>query len=199
MSLLRVSVCTLPFALVFGCASKPAPMAPMVEAPNCEPEPVIVVNDPEPPRSFVSIPVDTELVSLRLFVVSQGDGPTDESLPPHVRESDLCRMTGCSLLLSPMLLGRNRSTFELEVGNGKTSDVLAMKATPRVVEDHIDLRLEARFMVGDDQIGQRFAFAGTLEPGEITHVGTFYSDVRRERTVGPQVFAVVDRAVREAE
>ncbi len=196
MSLLRVCVSTLPLALIFGCANKPAPV---VEAPKCEPEPMIAVSDPEPPQSFVSIPADTELVSLRLFVVAQGDQPTDASLPAPIRESDLCSGTGCSLLLSPMLLGRNRNDLELEVGDGKTSDVFAMKANPRVIEDHVELRLEARFMMSGEPIGQRFAFAGTLEPGQITHVGTFYSDDHRGRTVGPQVFAVVERGIPEVE
>ena len=196
MSLLRVFVSTLPLALILGCATKPVPSA---AAPQCEAEPVITVNDPEPPESMVSIPVDTELVSLRLFVVSQGEGASDEDLPAPIRASGLCEADGCHLLLSPTLLGRNRRELALDVGNTKSDHVFKMKAHPSVVGEHVELQLEAQFHVSGDPIGQRFAFAGTLEPGQITHVGTFYADGRSGHTVGPQVFAVVERASSDPE
>lgn len=191
MSPLRACAPLLPFSLALACAAKPSPM---VEAPQCESEPAITVSDPTPSEPVVAIPQDTELVTLRLFVVSPGD-TVDDSLPAPIQQSDVCADGGCSLLLSPVLLGRNHSEMEIDIGNEKDDVVFSMAAKPRILEDNVGLRLHAQFLVDDaHHRTQHLEFSGALAPGEITHVGTFHANDRHGHVMGPQVFAVVERA-----
>ena len=112
----------------------------------------------------------------------------------------MCTVDGCSLLLSPKLLGRNRGDMALEVGAANNEGFFALEASPYIVEDHVQLKLEAQFLAAGQTHPptQRFNFEGTLEPGKITHVGTFHANGRDGHVVGPQVFAVVERAAGEA-
>ncbi len=191
MSPLRACAFLLPFSLALACAAKPAPV---VEAPKCEPEPSITVSDPTPAEPMLAIPQATELVTLRLFVVSGADA-MDEALPEPIRQSDVCKDSGCSLVLSPVLPGRNNSEMEIDIGNDKDDVLFSMQAKPRVIENNIGLELQARFLVEDTHNrAQHLEFSGALTPGEITHVGTFHASDRHGHVTGPQVFAVVERA-----
>lgn len=191
MSPLRSCVPLLPLSFALACATKPAPA---LEAPKCEPEPSITVSDPTPATPMVAIPRSTELVTLRLFVVSDG-GAVDESLPEPIQQADVCKDGGCSLVLSPVLLGRNHSELEIDIGNDKDDVLFSMQAKPRIIDDSVGLELHARFLVEDTHNrAQHLEFAGALTPGQITHVGTFHASDRHGHVTGPQVFAVVERA-----
>lgn len=191
MSPLRACASLLPLSLALACAAKPAPV---VEAPKCEPEPSITVSDPTPSEPMVAIPQATELVTLRLFVVSGADA-MDERLPEPIQQSDVCKDRGCTLVLSPLLLGRNRAEMEIDIGNDKDDVLFSMQAKPRLIEDNVGLELHARFLVEDTHNRtQHLEFSGALTPGEITHVGTFHASDRHGHVTGPQVFAVVERA-----
>ncbi len=186
-----------PLLLTLACAAQPAPVS---QAPACEEEePAIAVRDPVSPESVLVVPHKDELLTLRVFVVSPGDD-IDAALPEPIRESQVCKSAGCSLLLSPKLLGRNRRDMALEVGAANNEGYFALEASPSIVEDHVELKLEAQFLAAGQTHPptQHFNFEGTLAPGQITHVGTFHANSRDGHVVGPQVFAVVERATPEA-
>ena len=127
-------------------------------------------------------------------LVSSGD-TVDENLPAPIRESEFCNDGGCSLLVSPVLLGRNRSEMEIDIGNDKDDVLFSMEAKPRIIQDNVGLELHARFLVEDaHNRPQHLEFSGALTPGEITHVGTFHANDRHGHVTGPQLFAVVERA-----
>ncbi|MCR9160780.1 MAG: hypothetical protein ACE37F_03910 [Nannocystaceae bacterium] len=191
MSLLRTCVFLLPSSLALACAGNPSPV---VEAPQCEPEPTIVVSDPTPSKPIVAIPPDTEFVKLRLFVVGAADS-LDETLPEPIQRTDACARAGCDLLLSPVLLGRNHAEMEIEIGSKSDGVLFSMEARPRILDDTVELRLDAHFLVEDTHNRpQHLQFSGALTPGQITHVGTFYATDHRGHVMGPQVYAVVERA-----
>jgi|GEM_PF-2374694 len=184
MTALRALLTTSLFGL--GCAATPAPVA---EAPACEPETTITVADPSPSAPTVVLADERELVTLRLFVVSPDHADPSTALPQAIAESNLCHDATCSLLLSPMLLGRDRSEMKLEVGTGRDDNLFAMQARPRLDDDHIALELQAR-LFADAEDPQHFEFEGSLVPDQITHIGTFHANTRDGHVVGAQVFAV---------
>lgn len=197
MSLLRASLSFVPLAFGLACAASPKSVHP----PQCdEPESTIVVSDPAVRAPSTTIPLEPELVSMRLFVVSASGEGIDEALPESIRSSPTCASDGCTLLLSPMLLGRSRGEMEFEVGTGKDQKLFSLQARPRLSKDHVELELKARFAVepADNRPrAQQLKFEGLLKPGQITHVGTFHAEDHRGHTVGPQVFIMVDRAAAE--
>lgn len=194
MSLLRASLSCIPLAFGLACAASPK----SVDPPECEePESTIVVADPATQTPSNTFPLEPELVSMRLFVVSASGEGIDEALPESIRSSPTCASDGCTLLLSPMLLGRSRGKMEFEVGTGRDQKLFSLEARPRLSKDHVELELDARFAVepGDNRPpAQQLKFEGLLEPGQITHLGTFHAEDRRGHTVGPQVFVMVERA-----
>ncbi len=194
MSLLRASLLCLPVATGVACASGPMTTA----APQCDdPESTVVVSDSALPTPALVVPDEPELVAMRLFVVSASGDQVDEQLPDAIRSSPTCEAGGCTLLLSPMLLGRSRGEMELEVGDDKDHHLFSLEARPRLSKDHVELQLEARFAVEGEAErvpAHRLTFEGLLEPGQLTHVGTFHAEDRHGHTVGPQVFIMVERA-----
>lgn len=197
MSLLRASLCCVPLAFGLACASSPKNAAP----PQCdEPEETIVVSDTSVSTPVAIVPREPELVSMRLFVVSASGDGVDEALPESIRSSPTCASGGCTLLLSPMLLGRSRGEMELEVGTGKDHNLFSLEARPRLSKDHVELDLQARFDIeagGDRPPTHRLKFEGLLKLGQITHVGTFHDEDPRVHAVGPQVFVMVEPAASE--
>ncbi len=194
MSLLRACFFCTPLAFGLACAASPKTASP----PQCdEPEPTIVVANPAIRPPTVSVPEEPQLVSMRLFVVAASGDGVDEALPEAIRSSPTCSSGGCTLLLSPMLLGRSRGQMELEVGDGADQNLFSLEARPRLSKDHIELEMHAQFAVEDEgnrSPAQRLRFEGLLEPGQITHVGTFHAEDHRGHTVGPQVFIMVESA-----
>ena len=194
MSRLRASFFCIPLAVGLACAANPK----NVEPPQCdEPEPTLVVANPAIRAPSVTLPDEPQLVSMRLFVVAASGDGVDEGLPEAIRSSPTCSSEGCTLLLAPMLLGRSRGQMKLEVGTGSDQNLFPLDARPRLSKEHVELELQARLAVeGEDERSpaHRLEFEGLLEPGQITHVGTFHSEDHRGHTVGPQVFIMVDRA-----
>lgn len=197
MSLLRAPLMSA--ALVLGLACAPTPKN--VEPPQCdEPEPTVVVSNPMVSPPTVVVPREPELVSLRLFVVSASGEGIDEDLPDMIRSSPTCASSGCTLLLSPMLLGRSRGEMALEVGTDTDQNMFSLEAKPFLSKDHVELELRARFAVeteGERVPRHELKFEGLLEPGQLTHVGTFHAEDRRGHTVGPQLFVMVESATEE--
>lgn len=179
-----------------ACAAAPT----TAEAPQCPEGPSIAVADPvtTPPVSVV--PEETELVSVRLFVVTEGKG--EAALPQAIATSDTCTRNGCDLLLAPMMLGRDRQPLELELGSTDGDHYFSLNARPTVQGEHIQLTLDADFFATTDEHParkRRFEFQGALEPGVLTHVGTFHAFDHRGHDVGPEVFAMVERATSSAD
>ena len=198
MSHLHTSACALPLVFGLACATTTPQLA---AAPECsESEPTIVVSDSTAQAPVTIVPDDNELLSMRLFVVSASGEGIDQGLPESIRSSPTCTSGGCTLLLSPMLLGRSRGRMEIEVGTGEEQKLFSLEAKPRLTKQHVELELQAQFAVKADDSrppAQRLKFEGLLEPGEITHVGTFHAEDHRGPTVGPQVFVMVERAASE--
>jgi len=180
----------LPLLCSLACASSPK----VAEVPQCdEPHDAISVADTATPSVLEVVPSTPEMVTLRLFVVDPGK-PEGE-LPEPVQEADVCKAQGCSLLLAPMLLGRNRAPMELEVGTGKDANLFSMEAKPTLYGEHVQLELNARMFVDGDEersFAQHFEFSGSLKTGQLTHVGTFHANDHNGHVVGPQVFAMVE-------
>lgn len=197
MTLLRAPLLSVP--LVFGLACAPTPKN--VEPPHCdEPEPTVVVSNPTVSPPTVIVPQEPELVSLRLFVVSANGDSIDEKLPDMIQSSPTCASSGCTLLLSPMLLGRSRGEMALEVGTDTDKNLFSLEAKPFLSKDHVELELRARFAVeteGERAPTHELKFEGLLEPGQLTHVGTFHAEDRRGQTVGPQLFVMAESATEE--
>ncbi|MBV1860323.1 MAG: hypothetical protein KUG77_18055 [Nannocystaceae bacterium] len=193
MPSLRPQLACAPLAFALACASSPKG----TEAPQCpETQPTIVVSDPAMQSPTRIIPQEPELVSMRLFVVSAAGDNIDDGLPESIRSSPTCA-SGCTLLFSPMLLGRSRSEAELEVGSGSDQNLFSLKVQPRLSEDHVELKLRAGLAIGGDgepAVPHQLSFEGLLEPGELTHVGTFHAEDRRGHTVGPQLFIMAQSA-----
>ncbi len=194
MSLLRASLSCVPLTFALACAASPK----SVEAPRCdEPEKTIVVSDPAVSAPVAIIPREPELVSMRLFVVSATGQGIDEGLPEAIRSSPTCASGGCTLLLSPLFLGRSGGEMELEVGTGRDQNLFSLQARPRLSKDHVELDLQARFEVRNDAERpptHQLRFEGLLELGQITHVGTFHDEDPRVHAVGPQVFVMAEAA-----
>ena len=194
MSLLRASFFCAPLAFGLACATSPKTASP----PQCdEPQPTIAVANPTVSAPTVTIPQEAELISVRLFVVSATGDTIDEGLPEPIRSSPTCASGVCTLLLSPMLLGRSRGEMELEVGTDNDQNLFSLEARPRLSKDHVELELQAQFALEDEgnrSPPHRLRFEGLLEPGQITHVGTFHAEDHRGHSVGPQVFIMVERA-----
>ncbi len=183
----------LPLVLSLACASS----TKATDAPQCDDtEPVITVSNSPTPSTLEVVPHAPELITLRLFVVDPG-GAGDADVPEPIRDAAVCKPHGCSLLLAPMLMGRNRSPMELEVGTGRDSNLFAMRAQPFLQDRHVQLQLEADMFVdgeAEHPFAQRFEFSGTLEMGQLTHIGTFHANDRSGHVVGPQVFAMVEHS-----
>ncbi len=190
----RLLLLPLLFSLACASASKVA------EVPQCEPpDEAITVSDTATPSVLEVVPDSPELVTLRLFVVDPR-GETKDELPTPVKDADVCKAQGCSLLLAPMLMGRNRSTMELEVGTGRDANLFAMEAKPFLYGDHVQLELNAQMFVdgeGDRLFAQHLEFTGSLKTGQLTHVGTFHANDHNGHVVGPQVFAMVENSTPE--
>lgn len=165
------------------------------EAPVCEPQATITVADPAPGTPLTITPEESELVSVRLFIISPGGG--SDELPAPIETSPICKASGCDVVLAPALLGRNRSKLRFEQGSQNGEHFFSLEAFPTLAGEHVQLSMNASFFSDDGTLPPRrrsFEFKGTLEPGTLTHVGTFHGFDHRGHDVGPQVFAMAEPA-----